>query len=64
MPYQLIRFFQDDEKDSEIITAVPTLEEAQAYCSSDEASSRTATMPENRKRTAKFGAWFVGYQEI
>jgi len=64
MSYQLLRYFQDDDKETEIVGSVGELEEAQRFCASDEASSRTAKLPENRRRTAKYGAWFVGYADI
>jgi len=41
-----------------------TLEEAQAHCSHPETSSSTCIMPANTNHTAKYGAWFDGYEKV
>jgi len=40
-----------------------TLEEAQAHCRDPQTSSRTCTTSAGRARTARYGAWFDGYDE-
>lgn len=63
MAYLILRFYQDPAKDTEIVTTVATLEEAQEHCNNPETSSSTATSDEARERTRQFGAWFEGYTE-
>lgn len=61
--YKIIRFYQDDDLDSEVILDGLTLDEAQAHCDDPDTSSRSGTSQEARKRTARVGDWFDGYEE-
>ena len=61
--YKIIRFYQDDDRDSETITRGLTLEQAQAHCTDPETSSRTATSAAAVERTERYGAWFDGYTD-
>lgn len=51
------------EHPSRIQEAGLTLEQAQAWCRDPETSSSTATSEAALAHTAKFGAWFDGYEE-
>lgn len=59
--YCVRRFYMNHE--TETIKRGLTLDEAQEHCSDPETSSETATSPEARERTEKFGPWFDGYAE-
>lgn len=63
MSYKIVRMYFNDEIPSRTIKRGLTLEEAQAHCSSDESSSKTATSRAGRERTRKYGPWFDGFQE-
>ena len=60
--YNIVRFFKDSGRRRIIRTRV-TLEEAQAYCSDPETSSSACTSTEGRRRTARVGPWFCGFEE-
>ena len=47
---------------SRVIDTGLTLEEAQAHCADPESSSRTCTTAAGRRRTARMGPWFDGYE--
>ena len=64
MPYQIVRFYQDPAKLTEIVGVVQTLEKAQGHCNDPQTSSQTATDPEALERTREFGEWFDGYREV
>lgn len=59
--YMIIRFFATGDK--RIIQVNLTLEQAMEHCKDPETSSRTCTLPKNKRRTASKGAWFEGWQE-
>ncbi len=61
--YKIVRNYRDSYKKRTIKTGL-TLEQAQAHCSNPETSSSTCTNAEGRRRTARNGPWFDGYQEI
>jgi hypothetical protein len=60
--YKVMRLFFKGRRRT--LIARCTLAEAQAHCSSPEASSRTATSSAARARTRKQGAWFDGYDKV
>ena len=60
--YRIIRFYSGDTP-SRTIERGLTLEEAQAHCHDPETSSRTCTSAVGRRRTARLGAWFDGYDD-
>jgi len=57
--YSIVRFYAKCGK--RVIATGLTLEEAQAHCSSLEASSDTCTTAANKRRTKLKGPWFDGY---
>ena len=60
--YKIIRFYRSASKyGHRVIKRGLTLEEAQAHCRNNETSSRTCTTSEARRRTARLGEWFDGY---
>lgn len=59
--YKIIRFYQDQNWEPEVIMTGLTLAQARAHCKSRETSSTTATSPEATARTAERGPWFDGY---
>ena len=61
--YRIIRMHYRDDVPNRVVDKGLTLEEAQAHCRNKETSSRTATTPAAKAYTAKFGAWFDGYEE-
>jgi hypothetical protein len=61
--YKILRFFQSDDYDTQVIKRGLTLDEAQAHCNDPETSSSTATNPAAVERTRRFGAWFDGWTE-
>lgn len=60
--YRIVRRYFNDHIEPEVIDHGLTLEEAQAHCKDPETSSRTATNPEAKARTDRFGPWFDGYE--
>lgn len=64
MPYEIVRHYQRDDVENEIIDTVDTLEEAREHCNDPETSSRTATNNAAVALTEKYGDWFDGYREI
>lgn len=60
--YKIVRTYQRDRAPRTIKRGL-TLQEARAWCKDPETSSRTATSSAARRHTARFGAWFDGYQE-
>jgi hypothetical protein len=63
MSYKIVRFYFDNAIPSRVIKRNLTLEEAQTHCRDPETSSRTCTKYHNRKRTARIGPWFDGYEK-
>jgi hypothetical protein len=61
--YKVIRFYQNAGIRRRVIATRLTLEEAQRHCSDPETSSRTCTGKVGRRRTARLGAWFDGYDK-
>jgi hypothetical protein len=64
MSYTIVRYYFEEDHESEIIQTGLTLEEAQAWCTDPETSSRTARSEEAERRTDEFGPWFDGYREV
>lgn len=60
--YKIVRSYQRDYP-SRVIKRGLTLEEAQAHCRDPETSSSTATSYAAKRRTARMGPWFDGYDE-
>ena len=58
--YRIVRFFERGGR--RIIARQMTLNEAQEWCSRADTSSSTATTPEAKRRTARLGRWFDGYE--
>lgn len=56
MSYKIVRNFFN--KKSETIKTGLTLEEAQNHCNSEETSSTTCSLQENKKITEMHGPWF------
>lgn len=63
MTYKIVRFYQNPDTPSEVITTGLTLEQAQEHCNDPETSSRTATGEHAVARTKQYGSWFDGYEE-
>lgn len=63
MTYKIIRFYQDDNLDPEVIVRGLTLEQAKGHCNDPETASDTAKSPAAMERTKRVGAWFDGYEE-
>jgi hypothetical protein len=61
--YSVVRMYQSDAYDTEVIARGLTLGEAQAHCQNAETSSTTATSTEGIARTNERGPWFDGYEE-
>jgi hypothetical protein len=61
--YKIVRLHFNDGVPNKIVDRGLTLEEAQAHCRHPETSSRTCKSPLAKEYTAKFGAWFDGYEE-
>lgn len=60
--FKVIRFYRDSNLTETIATGL-TLDDAQEHCRDPETSWHTATSPEARARTEKYGPWFDGYDE-
>jgi len=58
--YKIVRYFYKSERCT-IVARNLTLEEAQAWCKDPDTSSKTATSRNAKQRTARYGAWFDGY---
>jgi hypothetical protein len=61
--YKIVRMYFDRNIPKRTIETGLTLEQAQAHCSNPETSSRTCTKSAGKRRTARLGAWFDGYEE-
>lgn len=61
--YRIVRYYQRDDVPSETVETGLSRKEAQKWCSSREASSRTAKSEEAIERTIKYGSWFDGFTE-
>jgi hypothetical protein len=59
--YKVIRFYRDRWPNRRTIRRGLTLAEAQAHCQDPQTSSSTATDAAGRRRTARLGPWFDGY---
>jgi hypothetical protein len=62
--YEIVRFYQRSDIESEIINTRCTLEEAQDHCNNPETSWKTCTTEEGEERTRTCGYWFDGYRKI
>lgn len=60
--YEIVRFFEREDVDNEVIARGQTLEQAQEHCNDPESSYATSTSSHGVHRTADFGAWFDGYR--
>lgn len=60
--YKIIRRYFNSNVSPRTIKTGLTLEEAQAHCQDPETSSRTATSAAAKRRTARLGPWFDGYE--
>ena len=58
--YRIVRIFESGRR--RIIARRMTLEEAQSWCRRPDTSSSTATTAEAKRRTARCGRWFDGYE--
>lgn len=63
MSYKIVRHYQNVGVPRRTIATGLSLEQAQAWCQNDEASSTTCRSPTGRARTRKLGPWFDGYTE-
>jgi len=63
MSYRIVRFYQSDDFDTEVIATGLSLDEAQAHCNDPETSSSTATSSEAVARTERYGQWFDGWTD-
>lgn len=61
--YRIVRFYKDPNRSRRTIRDRVTLSEAKAHCSDPETSSSTATSATARRRTARLGDWFDGFEE-
>jgi hypothetical protein len=61
--YKIVRFYQDESIDNEVIKTGLTLEEAKAHCADPESDSKTAKSSVAVVATARLGAWFDGWRE-
>lgn len=61
--YKIIRQHYHDSVEDRVLATGLTLKEAQAHCKDKETSSKSATTPEARAYTAKYGPWFGGYAD-
>lgn len=61
--YKVVRMYEDDGIENEVIKRGLTLDEAQAHCKDPETSSSTAQDLEGQTRTAMAGRWFDAYVE-
>ncbi len=61
--FYVIRFYKDAAIRRRVIERGLTLEEARAHCHDPETSSSTCTSAAGKRRTARLGAWFDGYEE-
>jgi hypothetical protein len=58
--YRIVRFYERGGR--RIIARRMTLDEAQEWCRRPDTSSSTATTAEAKRRTARLGRWFDGYE--
>lgn len=61
--YKILRFYESDDHDTEVVARGLTLDQAQAHCNDPATSSTTATHKEALMRTARYGRWFDGWTE-
>jgi hypothetical protein len=63
MSYKIVRmYFNQGHTLRRTVKTGLSLEEAQAWCSSPETSSKTCTSAAGRRRTRERGPWFDGYE--
>ena len=58
--YRIVRMYMHHPR--RVLKSGLTLEEAQAHCRDPETSSSTCTNATARRRTARLGPWFDGYE--
>jgi hypothetical protein len=61
--YRIVRFYQNEDYDTEIVAHGLSLAQAKEHCSGPEASSTTATKRAAVARTTRRGTWFEGFEE-
>lgn len=62
--YKIVRYYQKESVENEVIETGLTLEEeAQEHCNDPEASWTTCSLRANKLLTEKYGPWFDGYTE-
>ena len=61
--YKIVRMYKEARINSRTIRRGLTLSEAQAHCKDPETSSSTATSRDAKRRTARLGEWFDGYEQ-
>ena len=61
--YKIVRFYQSDDWDSEVIQRGLTLDEAKEHCNDPQTSSSTCTTDEGLIRLMTRGPWFDGWTE-
>jgi hypothetical protein len=62
MTYCILRFYRNGLTKTKVIRRGLTREEADNYCASDDADSRTASSAEAKYHTELHGPWFDGLE--
>jgi hypothetical protein len=60
--YKVVRMYLSDEP-NRVLARGKTLEQVQRWCSDPDTSSSTTQSVAGKAHTAKYGAWFDGYEE-
>lgn len=61
--YKIVRHYQNDAYESEVVETGLTLEQARKHCNDPDTSSSAATSKWAEAITKRFGSWFDGYAE-
>lgn len=59
--YRIVRMYM--HRPRRVLKSGLTLDEAQAHCRDPETSSSTCTTAAARRRTARLGPWYDGYDD-